>query len=89
MEFLFELILELVLDSSIEASQNPRVPQWLRYILMIMITLFFLCIVGLILFVGIMIFQDNRIAGILFILLGVFLAIMTIIKFKKLWLKRQ
>lgn len=89
MEFLFELILEFVLDCSIEASQNPRVPQWLKYILMTIIILFFVCVIGLILFVGIMMFKENRVAGILFILLGVFLAIMTIIKFKKLWLKRQ
>ena len=87
-EFIFEVmefILELILEGSMEASKNRKVPRFIRCMLVIMISVFFLSVDGLILFAGILITKENKMAGIILILLGVFMFIMSIIKLKKLY----
>jgi len=86
MEFLFEFILELLLEGSIEASKSRKVPAPIRYLLIIMISLFFIAVIGLIIFAGIISLKKNIIVGILFIILGLYFLIMCIIKFKNTYL---
>ncbi len=89
MEYLFEFILELIFDGSIEISKSVRVPKYIRYPLIALISLFFISVIGLIFFVGILSLKENILLGIFFILIGLFLFISSIIKFKKTYLNMK
>ena len=83
MEYLFEFILELVFEGSVEASKNLKVPKWIRYSLITIIILFFIGVIGIIFFTGILMLKENVLIGILFNLLGLLMLIIGIIKFRK------
>ncbi len=89
MEFIIELILDLLLEGSIEASKSEKVPKPIRYILIALISLFFLAVIGLIIFLGIDALKNNKLAGIIVISMGVLLLILAIMKFKKIYLKKK
>ncbi len=86
MEYLFEFILELALEGSIEASKSKKVPKWIRYILIIIISLFFISVISLIFIAGILTLKKSIWVGIFFILLGLYMLVMSIIKFRKTYL---
>ena len=88
MEYLFEFIIELALEGSIEISKNKKVPKVIRYPLLALIILLFLTVIGLIFLTGILIWKDNLIAGIFFIIIGLVMLVMSSIKFKKVYLKK-
>lgn len=87
MEYIFEIILDFVLDIGIEASKSKRVPNWARYLLIAIISLFFIAVIGLIIFLGVVLLKDSVIAGSFLILFGVCLFIICIVKFVKTYLK--
>lgn len=89
MELIFEFILELILDGSIEVSKSKKIPKYIRYPLIVLISLFFIAIIGLVIFTGILILKESLIGGIFFILIGIFMFIMSIIKFRKTYLNKQ
>ncbi len=89
MEFIIELILDLLLEGSIEASKSAKVPKPIRYILIALISLFFLAVIGLIILLGIDTLKNSKLAGITVILMGVLLLILAIMKFKKIYLKKS
>lgn len=86
MEIIFEFILELFLEGSIEISKSRKVPKWIRYPLIIIISLFFIAIIGFILLEGILVLKENMLIGIFLILIGLFMLIMSIIKFRETYL---
>lgn len=88
MEIIFEFILELIFEGSIEASKSSKTPRFIRYLLIVIISLFFIAVIGLILLVGILTLKENLIAGILMILIALFMLVMSIIKFRKTYLIR-
>ncbi len=83
MEFLFEFILELVFEGSIEISKNSKIPKYIRYPLIVIIALFFIAVIEIIFLAGILSLRKNILLGVLFILLGLFMAIMSVKKFRK------
>lgn len=92
MEYLFEFILDLILegsiailDGSIKAEKCRKVAKYIRYPLIIMIALLFIAVIGLIFLAGILSLKKNIPAGILFILLGLWMLIMGVIKFRKVY----
>ncbi len=89
MEFIIELILDLLLEGSIEASKSAKVPKPVRYILIILISLFFLAAIGLIIFIGIDTLKNSKLAGIIVMSMGVLLLILAIMKFKKIYIKKK
>lgn len=89
MEYIFEFILELALEGSVEISKNRKVSKIIRYPLIAIIILFFLTVICLIFLTGILILKENLIAGIFFIIIGMFMLVMSIIKFKKVYLIRM
>lgn len=89
MELIFEFLMELILEGSIEASRCKKIPKVIRIFLIAFITLFFLTIIGLISFVGFVLLKQNLLAGIFFILVGLFMFIMSIIQFRKLYLSKE
>lgn len=89
MEYIFEILLELVLEGSVEVSKSRKVPKYIRYPLIVLIALFFIAVLGLIFFGGILALKKNVLVGIALILLGSLLLIMSVIKFRKTYLTRE
>lgn len=88
MEYIFEFILEFVLEGSIEASKSNKIPKYIRYPLIAVISLFFVAVIGLVFLAGILSLKENIPLGIFFILIGLFMFIMCVIKFRKTYLKK-
>ena len=85
-----ELIVELLLEGSLEASQSKKVPKPLRYILLGFVLLFFIFIIGAIILLGIsVLMKDNVLSGIIVILFGILLAVLSIIRFRKDYIKKK
>ncbi len=85
-EFIVELAVELVFEGSFEASKSSRIPKYIRYPLIGIICLFFIAVVGLVFFFGILTLKENIFAGIVLILIGLLLLIMSAVKFRKTYL---
>ena len=86
MEYIFEFILELLIECGVEANSSSKIPKYIRYSLIAIISLFFIVVIALIFFVGILSLEENMLLGIFLILIGLFMLIMSIIKFRKAYL---
>lgn len=89
MEFIIELILELLLEGSIEVSSNRKVSKWIRYPLIIFITTIFSGVILLIIFLGLSLLNDWFLAGIIFLIIGIVMFGSAVIKFKKLYIEKK
>lgn len=89
MEFLFELLIELIAEGTVELSKSIKVPKYIRYPLIVLVVLFFVAVIGIMLLVGFMSLQQNMFFGILIIALTLFMLIMGIVKFRKTYLIKQ
>jgi len=79
MDDLIELLIELLIDGSLELLPNKKIPKWLRVIL-------FLFLIGIILSVivlGTLILAESLLVGFIIILSGLILLMGFIIKIKK------
>ena len=88
MEAIFEFLLELALEGSIEVSKSKRVPKYMRYPVIAVISLFFIIVIGVIIFEGIVLLKENIPAAMLFILVGLFLLLMSIVTFRKTYVAK-
>lgn len=89
MEFIFEFILELLLEGSIEISKSSKIPKYIRYPLIAIISLFFIGVIGLIFLAGILSLRENILLGIFFLLIGLFMLLMSVKKFRKTYLIKK
>lgn len=84
MDFIIELIFEFLFDGMLETSKSNRVPKFIRYpLIIIIIILFFILVIGFIFIVSILSFKESIIAGILLIIIDLFLFVGSIYKFRK------
>lgn len=89
MEIIFEFLLELLFEGSIEISKSRKVPKYIRYPLIGILSLLFLAVIGLVILAGVLYLKENILAGILLILLGALLPIMAGLKLWKAYLARK
>lgn len=89
MDFIIELLVELLLDGSFELSKTKKTPSWLRYPLIIIVMLIFLGSAAIILITGYLGLKDIPILGIIILLLGFTYIIVCIKKFKHIYIKRD
>lgn len=89
MEFIIELILELILEGTIEISSNKKVPKWIRYPLILILILFVSIVIIGIFILGIYIYKENAIASLILIIISIILLISGVVKFKNLYLKKK
>ena len=89
MEFVIELLLDLIFDFGIEASKSSKVPKPIRILLVAVISILFTGVIGLIFLMGISILKDSIIGGIFIILLGVVLLVFAVVKFRKIYLLKK
>ena len=86
MDILFEFLFELVFEGIIETAKSKKVPMLIRIIAGVLVSTFFLAIIGVIILVGILSFKDNKpFSVIMFILAAVFVIslVLKIVKYKK------
>ena len=88
MEFLFEILLELILEGTMTASQNKKVPKAVRVFLIVLISALYLSVIGLILFIGVTCWKTNKIGGLIIITIGSVIFIMVAVKFRKMYLDK-
>ncbi len=89
MEYIFEFILELVFEGIIEVSKRNKIPKYIRYPLIGIILLFFIAVIGLVIFTGIILLNENIVLGILLIVMGVLFLIKSAIKFRKTYMIKK
>lgn len=89
MEFIIELILELLFDFGIDASQNKKVPKFIRVLLITLISLVFISIISLIIIMGLLIIKKELIGGIIIILTVLIMLVLSIVKFRKMYLLKK
>ena len=89
MDFIFELILELLFEGSMDLSTNKKVPKWLRIIFASLIILFMLTITLGLVIIGILLIKQDPAPSIFFIILGTLLFIGAITKIKELYFQKR
>ena len=81
-EFIFELIAEIILEGSISISLNEKFPEFVRYPFLIFVIFFFAVVIFGIFFLGIILIERNILISILFILVSLLLFCGGMYKFK-------
>jgi len=89
MDILFEFLIDLAFEGTLELSTSRKVPAWIRYPLMILIALFFLAVIGLVFLVGVLMLKEMVLVGIAFIILGVLMTFWTVRKFRRVYLEKR
>lgn len=88
MDDLLEFILELILEGTVEISKNNKITKWIRYPLIFIVSILFLAVILLILFIGISIYKESIALSIAFIILSIALLIGGIKKFKNTYINK-
>lgn len=73
----------------LEASKSNRISKFIRYILIIIIVLFFVLAIGLIFIASILSIKESIAVGLLLIIIDLFLLLKGITKFKKEYLIKK
>lgn len=89
MEFIMELIVEVLLEGSLEISKNRLFPKWIRYPLIFIIVLIFIIMIVALMFLGMFYIKENVFIGVLLILISVIIFFASIAKFKNTYMKRK
>lgn len=88
MEYVLEIILELILDGCFEVSRCKNVPKYVRYAMLAIILLFTVAVLGLIFFAGFMSLKENALVGIILILIGLLMLAAGAKKLRKIYLAK-
>lgn len=88
MDLLVEIVMDLIAEGLSETSKSAKVPRPIRYIAIGLIVLFSCAVIGLVFLVGYMLLQETPLGGTAFLLLGMFLAVMGVYKFRKTYLEK-
>jgi hypothetical protein len=88
-DFVIELVLDLLWEGTVALSQSKTIPAWLRYILIGLIALFCTAVFAVIFLVGLLLLQKTILGGLALVGVGIVMAAMGIHKFRKLYLKRK
>lgn len=83
MEFIFELVFELLFEGGMEVTSNRKISKWIRYPLLGLFILIFVGIISLIIFMGVVCLKNTVIGGMFIIGLGIFMLVASIRKFRQ------
>lgn len=89
MDFLFEVIFELIAEGTFELSKSSKVPRPLRVVLTGIVVLFCAAVIGIILAVGVSALKKNLLFGVLLLTIALVMLIMGVRKFRRVYLSRQ
>lgn len=89
MDLLFEIVVELLLEGSLEISSNKKISKWIRYPILIILMLFFAIVIIGLFGLGIYIFKDSVPLSLIFIGCGILILIGSIIKFRNIYKEKK
>lgn len=84
MDFILELIGELILEGVMEVGTNKKINKWIRYPILALIIFLFGCVIFGIVLLGVITFKQNIFMGIMVISLGLFMMLGIVIKVRKI-----
>lgn len=89
MDLLFEIVVELLFEGSLEISSNKKISKWIRYPILVMLILFFgIVIVGMFV-LGIYIFKDSIPLSVIIIICSILILVGCIIKFRNVYSEKK
>lgn len=86
-DFIFEFILELLIEGSFSVISNKRINKGIRYLIFIMISSFFLLIIGIVMLVAFQIIRESVLAFLVLFVIALVMIIGVVKKFKSLYHK--
>ena len=89
MDDLIEFIIEFLFEVGGEVAIDKKVSKWIRYPIIALITIFYALIIGGLILFGISMIKENILVALLFIFIGLFLLIGSILKIKKYFKKNK
>ena len=89
LDFIIELILDLLFEGSYEISKNKKINKWIRYPFAIIVIMIFLAFIFAIILLGVLLFSENALIGSVIIGLGVYIFIMSTNKFRKVYIENS
>lgn len=89
MEFIFEILVDLIIEGCFEASSNKKVSKIIRYPLIAIIILFLASVIFGIFILGISLWDKNIYGSLFIILVSIIMLIATIYRLKKLYIERE
>ncbi len=89
MDFIFEILLDLIIEGCFEASTNKKLPKIIRYPLIALIVLLFISVIGGIFILGISLWNKNIYGSIFIISISIILLIAAIYRLRKMYIERD
>lgn len=89
MEFIFEILADLIIEGCFEASSNKKVPKIIRYPLIALIVLFFASVIFGIFILGISLWNKNIYGSLFIILLSIIMLIVAVYRLKKIYIEKE
>lgn len=86
-DFIFEFILELLIEGSFSVISNKRINKGIRYLIFIIISSFFLLIIGIVMLVAFQIIRESVLAFLVLFVIALVMIIGVVKKFKSLYHK--
>ncbi|MBE6152063.1 MAG: hypothetical protein E7165_01960 [Firmicutes bacterium] len=83
MDFIFEIIGEILFEGLFEIIKNKNINKWIRYPIITIIICFYLFIIGIFLYLGFDLLKNNILISMVIFLIVIFLIIAIIIVTKK------
>lgn len=83
MDFIIEVIGEIIIESLFELSTNKKVPKWIRYPLLILVISALTSIIILMIYLGFKLMMDNLLVGLIIIGLATLIFILVFMAFRK------
>lgn len=79
MDFIFEIVGEILIEGAFEIISNKKIPKWIRYPILMFITLFYSLIVGTFIYLGLDFLKKSIITSLIIFLIAIFLIIMIVV----------
>ena len=89
MEILFEILIDLMFEGGLELSKNRNLSKFIRYSLLALILLLFIAAILLIVFVGLLIWNENMWVGLLMFGISTFFLYSGIKEFRKVYFEKK
>jgi len=83
MEFLLELLVDLIVDGSISLNKNKKVPSFIKYFLIGFVGLLYLSVIIILFVLGMIIGKENIAVGLILIILSLVFLIFSVLEFRK------
>lgn len=88
MDFIFEILLDLIIEGCFEASSNKKIPKVIRYPLIALIVSFFISVIAGIFILGVSLWHKDVYGSLFIIFISIILLIVAIYRLRKVYVER-